>query len=698
MPERMSLLRAIVPIEYIEEAIFALIESRVFHVTSKTGKGSLADRSRRSLVLVEEAISRLDQYAKIANVKISKRESDKVEFRPDSVSAFLDEILEKSKIIDLEFEDLLNKYREVESKISEYENILRILDPFKNLNVNLSHLQRGELIKLRIFTLPQDRILILRKDLENKLKNYVLLYEVSEKENISCILLYSSDEEHVLNDVLRANKARIFELPMDLPMNLSEIFKIISERLEEYKKYIQELEVRAKEKFAGIRDLFIDTYKGLVLLRDFLRISSHSFFTSSYAFIEGFVPSKMKSEVSKRLVEETRGNIYAEFKDIGRLDKGEEDPPTYYKLPRIFEPFKMILDLYGTPSYSEVVPIYIVALTFPIIFGLMFPDVGHGLAILIAGYVFWRILGRENKSLNDLGLLLIYLGASSIVTGFLSAEFFGPATPIAKSLEHLYLEHHINPPLSLPIYNPEANVIDALYFFILLSIRIASITMFISALLGVVNGIINRELDYLLALALPRSLIFLSILIPAFASNNIDVVGSYYYYISLGQLLSFIQGSTGYSVPIYIEASKWILNISLVWIIFGESIIEIVHGELRESLRKIGDGFMEMFDTVIMALGNSMSYLRIMGIALAHIAVVVSFYAPVLNLLYSPNIVEQISAWIIYSIGNLLAMSLEAVIAFAHTLRLHLYEMFSKFYRGQGRSYEPIVPISIIIQ
>ncbi len=698
MPEKMSLLRAIVPIEYIEEAIFALIESRVFHVTSKTGKGSLADRSRRSMVLVEEALSKLDQYARIADVKISKRESNKVEVKPDSVSMFLDEILEKSRIIDLEFEDLLSKYREAENKISEYENVLGILEPFKSLNVDLSYLQKGDLIKLKVFSISQDKILTLRRDLESKLKNYVLLHEVSERENISCILLYSSDEEYVLNEVLRGNKARIFELPIDLPKNLSEIFDMIRERLEEYRRYLQELRGKAKEKFASIKDLFIETYKGLVFLRDFLRISSHSIFTSSYAFVEGFVPSKMKSEVSKRLIEETRGNIYIELKEIGRLDKREEDPPTYYRIPRFLEPFKMIPDLYGTPSYNEVVPIYIVAITFPIIFGLMFPDVGHGLAILIAGYVFWKILGRENKSLSDLGLLLIYLGASSIVTGFLSGEFFGPATPVAKFLEELYNEHHIHPPLSLPIYNHEANVIDALYFFILLSIRIATITMFVSALLGVVNGIVNRELDYLLALALPRSLIFLSILIPAFASNNTDIVGSYYYYISLGQLLSIIEGAVSYSTPIYIEVSKWMLNISLIWIIFGESIIEVIHRELRESVRKIGDGFMEMFDTVIMALGNSMSYLRIMGIALAHIAVVVSFYAPVLNLLYSPSIVEQISAWIIYSIGNLLAMSLEAVIAFAHTLRLHLYEMFSKFYRGQGRSYEPIVPLSIIIQ
>ncbi len=695
MPEKMSLLRIIVPIEYIEEAIFALIESGVFHVSSKPGKGSLAERSRRNMVLVEEALSRLEQYAQLADVKIAKRESDRVVIRPDSVLIFIDEIIEKNRIVDLEFEDLLNKHREAEGKISEYENILELLDPFKNIDTDLENLLRGKNIKIRIFSIPREKLDVLRIDIENKLKNYTLLYEVSERKNISCVILYSSEEEGVLNEILRSSKAKTIEIPSDLPKNLSKIYGIIREDLEEYKRYILELKKKAKEKFNKIKDLFIDTYKGLVFLRDFLRISSHGYFTSHYGSLEGYVPSKMRSKVSKKLIEETHGNVYIEFREIGRLEKRDEEPPTYYKIPRFLEPFKMIPDLYGTPSYSEVVPVFIVAVTFPIIFGLMFPDIGHGLAILITGLVFWRILGRENKSFNELGLLLMYLGISSIITGFLSAEFFGPATPVAKLLEKFYEDHHIHPPLSLPIYNPEANVVDALYFFILLSIRIATITMFISSFLCVINAVVNREIDYLIALALPRSLVFLSILIPAFSSNATDIVGSYYYYISLGQLFGVSQS---FSVPIYIEISKWMLDISLIWIIFGESLAEIIHGGLSEGIRKIGNGFMEMFDTVIMALGNSMSYLRIMGIALAHIAVVVSFYAPVLNLLYSPNIPEQVSAWIIYSIGNLLAMSLEAVIAFAHTLRLHLYEMFSKFYRGQGRSYEPIIPLEVIIQ
>jgi len=52
--------------------------------------------------------------------------------------------------------------------------------------------------------------------------------------------------------------------------------------------------------------------------------------------------------------------------------------------------------------------------------------------------------------------------------------------------------------------------------------------------------------------------------------------------------------------------------------------------------------------------------------------------------------VVAIPAWILYALGNLLVLGLESIVAFAHTLRLHLYEMFSKFYQGVGRPYEPL--------
>ena len=699
MPEKMSLVRIIAPIDYIEEAVFALIESKVFHVSSKPGKGLLADRFRRNLVLVEEALSRLEQYLSITGIKLIRRESEQIEIRPDSAMVFLEEITEKIKIIDTEFEDLLNKYREAESRLYEYESMLDVLNVFREVDVNIDHILRGEFMRIKLFMIPKDRVDILKSELRERIEHYVLIHETpaEDKNTLTCSLLYPPENENIINEILRSNRARVIDLPQDLPRNIARVYEVLSERVNEFKRYLRELSAEARDRFNKTRDLFVYTYKGLVFLRDFLRICSHGVYTSSHVYIEGFVPSREKKNVSKRLLDETRGNIVIEFREINRLDKLDEDPPTHYKIPKHLEPFKMIPDLYGTPSYNEVVPIYIVAATFPIIFGLMFPDLGHGLAILITGIIFWRIIGRENKGYRDLGNLLIYLGVASMITGFLAGEFFGPATYVSKLIEGFYEEIGIHPPLSLPIYSTGASVVEALYFFILLSIRIATLTLFVSTLLGVINSVISKEFDYLIALALPRFIIFTSLAVPAYISNDMNYVGSLYNYISLGQLLSLIGFTTSFSVPLYIEILRWVLDVSLLWIILGECLVECAHGRFREAFSKIGDGFIEMFDTVLMAVGNSMSYLRIMGIALAHIAVVVSFYMPVLGLLSSPNPLEQTSAWIIYSIGNLLAMSLEAVIAFAHTLRLHLYEMFSKFYKGQGRLYEPVKPISIMI-
>lgn len=42
-------------------------------------------------------------------------------------------------------------------------------------------------------------------------------------------------------------------------------------------------------------------------------------------------------------------------------------------------------------------------------------------------------------------------------------------------------------------------------------------------------------------------------------------------------------------------------------------------------------------------------------------------------------------------IGNLLAIALEGLIVFIQDMRLHFYEMFSKFYEGRGRKFEPVM-------
>ena len=52
--------------------------------------------------------------------------------------------------------------------------------------------------------------------------------------------------------------------------------------------------------------------------------------------------------------------------------------------------------------------------------------------------------------------------------------------------------------------------------------------------------------------------------------------------------------------------------------------------------------------------------------------------------------VGQPGYWLVVVIGNALVMVLEALLVAIQVLRLEYYEMFSRFYSGEGRPYEPV--------
>ena len=64
-------------------------------------------------------------------------------------------------------------------------------------------------------------------------------------------------------------------------------------------------------------------------------------------------------------------------------------PPTLIKNKGIFKHFESFVTLYGLPSSKEVDPTKLLALTYVLMFGFMFGDVGQGLVIALVGaYLF----------------------------------------------------------------------------------------------------------------------------------------------------------------------------------------------------------------------------------------------------------------------------------------------------------------------
>lgn len=72
------------------------------------------------------------------------------------------------------------------------------------------------------------------------------------------------------------------------------------------------------------------------------------------------------------------------------LENRFRKPPTKLKNPRIFKPFEMFIRMYGLPNYQEFDPTIFVAVTYSIIFGAMFGDVGQGLCLFIGGMLLYK--------------------------------------------------------------------------------------------------------------------------------------------------------------------------------------------------------------------------------------------------------------------------------------------------------------------
>jgi V/A-type H+-transporting ATPase subunit I len=96
------------------------------------------------------------------------------------------------------------------------------------------------------------------------------------------------------------------------------------------------------------------------------------------------------------------------------------------------------MDVYARPRYSEIDPTLMVAIVFPIFFGMILGDVGYG-AILLAMSLGLRkfVKGEGGRSLLK---VLSIASVSSIIFGVLYSEFLGFPLPWAP----LIYSRHLN--------------------------------------------------------------------------------------------------------------------------------------------------------------------------------------------------------------------------------------------------------------
>ena len=165
-----------------------------------------------------------------------------------------------------------------------------------------------------------------------------------------------------------------------------------------------------------------------------------------------------------------------------------------------------------------------------------------------------------------------------------------------------------------------------------------------------------------------------------FSQNGI--AGMVFYIMVLYVGVSAVMGT---SHPIKIAGI--LIGVSLVMIFLQEPLGKLAAKKKDWMPKEKGgffvEAFFETFEILLSFVTNTVSFLRVGAFALNHagmMSVVVMF-------MYSLGTGGSIAVTLF---GNLLVIGLEGLIVGIQVLRLGFYEMFSRFYSGDGREFKPI--------
>ena len=682
VPETLRHVVIVSPKTVFGRVLASMLELGIFHpLEPSVSMGEPLGEAKRILFEVNEYVSRFEEYYSVLEV-VPPSIVGKERLEVDDWIKAGQKVLDEAVGVDKSLESLSRIALEYKARLQELERQASLIEPISFLDVDLEKLRSLKHFIVYVARIPLPVAKAVVKELERVEGILTGLRQLSEEEALLLVVAPRSLETRVMA-VMQSYRVSYLELPEEMPSNPAEAYKSIRSEierlLEEQRKFRNEVRRSLPQSF--------EIYYKLLTLREAFRIYSSARAMKLFLIVEGYVPQRRLKEFLDRVSEAGSGSVLViTRKEVHGL---REKPPTYVKIPWYVKPIHMITEMYGVPSPKELVPTIFMVISFPIIYGLMFPDAGHALLLLIGGWYFYTH-SKGSRSRKIFGMLVIYVGITSFITGILAAEFFGPWNPVSEALTKLFGGH---PPYASPVHPLAEKMIagekitaavsaeaqDLLMNIMFLSLRIGAIMLVLGTLLGFLDSLLEENYEEAFLTRLPKMLIFFFATMPFLVAPTINKAAMY-----IGVATGLSHTHTTSIVPGLV---RWGYLIALLALILGEPIMKAAEEGAKAFKTAFSDAFMEGFETLLMTISNTASFFRIMGLELAHSGLMFGF--TILALMVYGGPVGVLSAVAIYIMGNLLVAGLEAIIVFAHTLRLHFYEFFSKFYKGQGVRYEP---------
>ena len=193
------------------------------------------------------------------------------------------------------------------------------------------------------------------------------------------------------------------------------------------------------------------------------------------------------NDVVKRMIDcSTRINIVHDH------EKNIPETPTLFSNKRLIRSFQFVTMNQGAPTYGEIDPTPIISIIFPIFYGIMFGDLGHGLVLILAGLLLYR---RGNDSIKGWGVMFALAGISASIVGIMIGEAFG------FSFGHLF--HISGYPLIHLIEHGSFNT-ESVVTLLQISFLLGITHIIIGLVLNIINGIKEKEYTEIIVEKIPK--------------------------------------------------------------------------------------------------------------------------------------------------------------------------------------------------
>lgn len=543
----------------------------------------------------------------------------------DGSKMSLSEMNEFIEDINTRVEEVKKRSEEVDKEIMQLKKAHDSIAKIKNLNCDIEKLNNFKFIRYRFGHIPREGYKMLETYLADM--DIVFVKTSEDERNVWGFYFMPLSQKERVDEIFASLYFERVEIPNTFEGTPKEISKNIEKQLALLEAEKQGESEKVREILKDSQDTLISVYNVAKKKQEFTEVRKKAAHSKEFFYIVGWMSTRDARDLEKALKKEPGVILFYTEKPENLKEKIK--PPTKLKNNIVFKPFEFFVNMYGYPAYNEIDPTPLLAFTYILFFGMMFGDVGQSACLAILGFLVYK--KTKMKLANIVGII----GLSGIVFGALYGSVFGNEEII----------HGVLPPME--------NITTLLVGTMAMGAVIIIIGMF----LNIINSYKNRNMGKML-----------------FSSNG--VAGLVFYVSVLVFALSMLIPTV--KVPSAVMIA--LIVVSLIVIFMCEPLTDLINGKkIPSDPMFYVQQLFELIEVLLSYFSNTISFLRIGAFAIVHVGMMMA-----VSVLATGGAVKVA---VVTILGNILVTVLEGLVVGIQVLRLEYYEMFSRYFTGNGKPF-----------